>query len=433
MSSNYAVLGLAMAAAGVLTDVVGARAVWIGAGVMYLVAAARRSCHDAMAAGRDGGGGRSVRGELGVGGRGARATVIGIRRRTRRRGRERHARAAARAHRGDCSRRSRRVAKPKRSRHVVAPHRVPAWRDRELTLEELIAGVRGGDRRALARAISLVEDGDALAYPLVRELYPETGRARVVGVTGPPGVGQVEPDRRARRATSASASRRLASSRSIRRARSRAARSSAIGSASPITSSIPASSSARWARAGISAGWPRRAAGRAAPRRGRQGRRVRRDGRSRAERGRGHRDRGHRAPRPHARLGRLRAGAEGRDHGDPGRDRDQQDGSRGGEDDAQRGALDRRPGGARASGPTILLTERARRGERAGALGGARGAPCGARERRSARGAPAKESRGRGVRGGVESCECASARRGGRRSGAAARARPGSRSASSIR
>ena len=38
MSSNYAVLGLAMAAAGVLTDVFGARAVWIGAGVVYLVA-----------------------------------------------------------------------------------------------------------------------------------------------------------------------------------------------------------------------------------------------------------------------------------------------------------------------------------------------------------------------------------------------------------
>jgi LAO/AO transport system kinase len=60
----------------------------------------------------------------------------------------------------------------------------------ELTLEELIAGVRKGDRRAVARAISLVEDGDALAYPLVREVYPETGRARVVGVTGPPGVGK---------------------------------------------------------------------------------------------------------------------------------------------------------------------------------------------------------------------------------------------------
>jgi len=39
MSSNYAVLGLAMAAAGILTDVFGARAVWIAAGVIYLVAA----------------------------------------------------------------------------------------------------------------------------------------------------------------------------------------------------------------------------------------------------------------------------------------------------------------------------------------------------------------------------------------------------------
>jgi LAO/AO transport system kinase len=57
-------------------------------------------------------------------------------------------------------------------------------------LDELVAGVRAGDRRAVARSISLVEDGDALAYPLVRELYPETGRAAVVGVTGPPGVGK---------------------------------------------------------------------------------------------------------------------------------------------------------------------------------------------------------------------------------------------------
>jgi GTPase len=61
---------------------------------------------------------------------------------------------------------------------------------RELTLEELAVGVRAGDRRALARAISLVEDGDALAYPLVRDVYPETGRAAVIGVTGPPGVGK---------------------------------------------------------------------------------------------------------------------------------------------------------------------------------------------------------------------------------------------------
>jgi LAO/AO transport system kinase len=61
---------------------------------------------------------------------------------------------------------------------------------REWPLDELTGGVREGDRRALARAISLVENGDPIAYPLVRELYPETGRAAVIGVTGPPGVGK---------------------------------------------------------------------------------------------------------------------------------------------------------------------------------------------------------------------------------------------------
>ena len=61
---------------------------------------------------------------------------------------------------------------------------------REWTAETLAAGVREGDRRALARAITLVENGDPLAYELVREVYPETGSAYVVGVTGPPGVGK---------------------------------------------------------------------------------------------------------------------------------------------------------------------------------------------------------------------------------------------------
>jgi LAO/AO transport system kinase len=63
-------------------------------------------------------------------------------------------------------------------------------RRREWTLETLAEGVRRGDRRALARAITLVEDSDALAYELVRELYGDTGRAYAVGVTGPPGVGK---------------------------------------------------------------------------------------------------------------------------------------------------------------------------------------------------------------------------------------------------
>jgi LAO/AO transport system kinase len=58
------------------------------------------------------------------------------------------------------------------------------------TLETLADGVRAGDRRALARAITLVENGDPLSYELVRELYPQTGSAFVVGVTGPPGVGK---------------------------------------------------------------------------------------------------------------------------------------------------------------------------------------------------------------------------------------------------
>ncbi|HET6642030.1 MAG TPA: methylmalonyl Co-A mutase-associated GTPase MeaB [Gaiellaceae bacterium] len=63
-------------------------------------------------------------------------------------------------------------------------------RRREWTLETLVDGVREGDRRALARAITLVENADPLAYELVRELYPETGRAYAVGITGPPGVGK---------------------------------------------------------------------------------------------------------------------------------------------------------------------------------------------------------------------------------------------------
>ena len=63
-------------------------------------------------------------------------------------------------------------------------------RRREWGVDELAAAVREGDRRALARAISLVENGDPLSYELVRELYPETGSAFVVGVTGPPGVGK---------------------------------------------------------------------------------------------------------------------------------------------------------------------------------------------------------------------------------------------------
>ena len=50
--------------------------------------------------------------------------------------------------------------------------------------------VLGGDKRALARAITLIESDDPAGWDLVRELYPRTGRARIVGFTGPPGVGK---------------------------------------------------------------------------------------------------------------------------------------------------------------------------------------------------------------------------------------------------
>ncbi len=52
--------------------------------------------------------------------------------------------------------------------------------------ERLLAG----DRRALARAISLVEDDRPEGWRLVSEVYPHTGKADVVGFTGPPGVGK---------------------------------------------------------------------------------------------------------------------------------------------------------------------------------------------------------------------------------------------------
>jgi GTPase len=47
-----------------------------------------------------------------------------------------------------------------------------------------------GDRRALARAITLVENGDPLGWEIVHEVYPHTGTAAVIGFTGPPGAGK---------------------------------------------------------------------------------------------------------------------------------------------------------------------------------------------------------------------------------------------------
>ncbi|NLT07255.1 MAG: methylmalonyl Co-A mutase-associated GTPase MeaB [Solirubrobacterales bacterium] len=61
---------------------------------------------------------------------------------------------------------------------------------RPSTAAELTERLLAGDKRALARAISLVENDDPEGWALVREVYPRTGKATVVGFTGPPGVGK---------------------------------------------------------------------------------------------------------------------------------------------------------------------------------------------------------------------------------------------------
>jgi len=59
-----------------------------------------------------------------------------------------------------------------------------------VTSSSLADRVLAGDPRAIARAISLIENEDPLAAEVVRTIFPNTGRAYLVGVTGPPGAGK---------------------------------------------------------------------------------------------------------------------------------------------------------------------------------------------------------------------------------------------------
>lgn len=54
----------------------------------------------------------------------------------------------------------------------------------------LVEGLRAGERRAVARLISLVEDGAPEASEVLKEVYPLTGHASTVGLTGSPGAGK---------------------------------------------------------------------------------------------------------------------------------------------------------------------------------------------------------------------------------------------------
>jgi LAO/AO transport system kinase len=57
-------------------------------------------------------------------------------------------------------------------------------------LSSLAERLVNGDKRALARAITLIESDDPAGWQLVREIFSLTGKARIVGFTGPPGVGK---------------------------------------------------------------------------------------------------------------------------------------------------------------------------------------------------------------------------------------------------
>jgi len=60
----------------------------------------------------------------------------------------------------------------------------------QILVATLVEGVRSGNRLALARAISRVEDEAEDAHVLLTALYPATGQAHIIGVTGAPGTGK---------------------------------------------------------------------------------------------------------------------------------------------------------------------------------------------------------------------------------------------------
>ncbi len=68
------------------------------------------------------------------------------------------------------------------------------------SLDDLVPRLLQRNPRALGRAISILEDGGRGQRELIRRVYSETGKARVIGITGPPGAGKSTlVDRLARR------------------------------------------------------------------------------------------------------------------------------------------------------------------------------------------------------------------------------------------
>jgi LAO/AO transport system kinase len=63
-------------------------------------------------------------------------------------------------------------------------------REGQKFMSDLAQAVLSGDNHALAKAISLVEREDPAAENLLTQVYPSTGKARIVGITGSPGAGK---------------------------------------------------------------------------------------------------------------------------------------------------------------------------------------------------------------------------------------------------
>lgn len=57
-------------------------------------------------------------------------------------------------------------------------------------MNALIEQVRTGRRRAIAQLITQIENNDAAARSAIKALYSDTGKAHIIGVTGPPGTGK---------------------------------------------------------------------------------------------------------------------------------------------------------------------------------------------------------------------------------------------------
>lgn len=120
---------------------------------------------------------------------------------------------------------------------------------------DLAARLLAGDKRALARAISRVENNDPERWELVRAIYPHTGRAEVVGFTEPAGAGKST-------LIAALVGRQRAQDRQVAvlsidpSSPFSGAPCSAIGSGCPSTTLTAVCSFARWRPAGHSAASP---------------------------------------------------------------------------------------------------------------------------------------------------------------------------------